>query len=134
MSFARAGSLPSCISRRLIVRKPRSGLAIVAEAIGRVVAANHGAVASYGDDPITLRLEARFRDLFDTFNPERHLSVDNRRDTVQGLYDALLATMKNGRTLGESDTVPGAAAGAAQVHAVSPITTLPRSNGPSSSD
>ena len=44
-----------------------------------LVAANHGAVASYGDDPITSPLEARFRDLFDTFNLERHLSVDNRR-------------------------------------------------------
>ena len=47
--------------------------------LAALVAANHGAVASYGDDPITLRLEARFRDLFDTFNLERHLSVDNRR-------------------------------------------------------
>jgi threonine aldolase len=29
--------------------------------IAALVAANHGAVASYGDDPITSRLEARFR-------------------------------------------------------------------------
>jgi threonine aldolase len=36
--------------------------------LAALVAANHGAVASYGDDPITSRLEARFRDLFDTFN------------------------------------------------------------------
>ena len=49
------------------------------EILAALVAANHGAVASYGDDPITSRLEARFRDLFDTFNLERHLSVDNRR-------------------------------------------------------
>jgi threonine aldolase len=35
------------------------------EILAALVAANHGAVASYGDDPITSRLEARFRDLFE---------------------------------------------------------------------
>jgi threonine aldolase len=35
------------------------------EILAALVAANHGAVASYGDDPITSRLEVRFRDLFE---------------------------------------------------------------------
>jgi threonine aldolase len=35
------------------------------EILAALVAANYGAVASYGDDPSTSRLEARFRDLFE---------------------------------------------------------------------
>jgi len=35
------------------------------EILAALAAANHGAAASYGEDPITTRLEARFRDLFE---------------------------------------------------------------------
>ena len=35
------------------------------EILAALAAANHGAVASYGEDPITARLEASFRDLFE---------------------------------------------------------------------